>query len=168
MTIRRGKARAAGKFSLSPAGSKTPELAFAGDVRVTGFRSIDDALEEDFINFERLDLRKLRFAMAPDSLSIDRVVLRKPYARVSISPDQVLNVAAVFDPEGTAAALAERKAQAAEEAAAEVRREGAPAASVKATQEEARRSLRPRRRAKSWWRPAGRSASARCASSRAR
>ncbi len=135
MTIRRGKARAAGKFSLSPPGSKTPELAFAGDVRVSGFRSIDDALEEDFINFDRLDLRKLRFAMQPDALSIDRVVLRKPYARVSISPDQVLNVAAVFDPEGTAAALAERKAQAAEQAAAESAAKERQAASVKETEE---------------------------------
>jgi len=57
--------------------------------------------------------------MQPDSLSIDRATLHKPYARVSISPDQVLNVAAVFDPEGTAAALAEREAKAAEEAPAE-------------------------------------------------
>jgi Domain of Unknown Function (DUF748) len=119
MTIRRGKARAAGKFSISPPAAQKPELAFAGDVRVSGFRSIDDALEEDFINFERLDLRKLKFAMAPDSLSVDRATLRKPYARVSISPDQVLNVAAVFDPEGTAVALAERKAQAAAKAAEE-------------------------------------------------
>jgi uncharacterized protein involved in outer membrane biogenesis len=112
LTIRRGKARAAGKFSISPPGGKDPEVAFGGDLRVSGFRSIDDALKEDFINFERLDVRKLQFAMAPDSLSIDRATLRKPYARVSISPDQVLNVAAVFDPEGTAAALAERKAEA--------------------------------------------------------
>ncbi len=119
MTIRRGKAGAAGKFSISPPADKKPELAFAGDVRVSGFRSIDDALKEDFINFDRLDLRKVRFAMAPDSLSIDRATLRKPYARVSISPDQVLNVAAVFDPEGTATALAERKAQAAAQAAEE-------------------------------------------------
>src|SRR6188474_1776747 len=114
MTIRRGQARATGRFSISPPSGKKPELAFAGDVRVTGFRTIDNPLKEDFINFERLDLRKLRFAMQPDSMSIDRAVLRKPYARVSISPDQVLNVAAVFDPEGTAAALAERKARAAE------------------------------------------------------
>jgi hypothetical protein len=119
MTIRRGQTRATGRFSISPPSGKKPELAFAGDVRVTGFRSTDDALDDDFVNFERLDLRKVRFAMAPDSLSIDRVDLRKPYARVSISPDQVLNVAAVFDPEGTAAALAERKAKAAEEASAE-------------------------------------------------
>ena len=38
---------------------------------------------------------------------------------MSISPDQVLNVAAVFDPEGTATALAERKAQATAQAAEE-------------------------------------------------
>src|SRR5688572_19765499 len=119
MTIRRGQTRATGRFSLSPPSGKKPELAFAGDVRVTGFRSTDDLLDDDFVNFERLDLRKLRFAMEPDSLSIERVDLRKPYARVSISPDQVLNVAAVFDPEGTAAALAERKAKAASEATAE-------------------------------------------------
>jgi Domain of Unknown Function (DUF748) len=119
MTIRRGQARATGKLTLTPSGEKDADLAFAGDVRVSGFRSIDDALKEDFINFERLDLHKLRFALEPDSLSIGRAVLRKPYARVSISPDQVLNVAAVFDPEGTAAALAERKTKAAAEAAAE-------------------------------------------------
>ncbi len=117
MTVRRGQLHAAGRFTLTPPGDKDSDLAFAGDLRVAGFRSIDDLLREEFVNFERLDVRKLRFAMAPDALSIDRVVLRKPYARVAISPDQVLNVAAVFDPEGTAAALAERKAKAAAEAA---------------------------------------------------
>jgi uncharacterized protein involved in outer membrane biogenesis len=119
MTVRRGTAGAAGKLTLAPPGDETADFGFAGDVRVTGFRSIDDTLKEDFINFERLDLRKLKFAMKPDQLSIDRVTLRKPYARVSISPEQVLNVAAVFDPEGTAAALAERRAQAAADAAEE-------------------------------------------------
>ena len=126
MTVRRGKAQAAGKLTLSPPEDKDPDLEFAGDVRVTGFRTIDDALEEDFINFERLDLRKLRFAMQPNALTIERAVLRKPYARVSISPDQVLNVAAVFDPEGTAAALAERKAQAAADAAESAPKEREP------------------------------------------
>jgi hypothetical protein len=119
MTVRRGQLRAAGRFTLTPPGDKDADLAFAGDLHVAGFRSIDDLLEEDFINFERLDVRKLRFAMAPDALSVDGAVLRKPYARVAISPDQVLNVAAVFDPEGTAAALAERKAKAATEATGE-------------------------------------------------
>src|SRR6185295_2381107 len=76
MTLRRGQAQATGKLTLSPPEDKDPDLAFAGDVRVTGFRTIDNLLKEDFINFERLDLRKLRFAMQPDSLTIDRAVLR--------------------------------------------------------------------------------------------
>ena len=117
LTIRRGRAQATGKLTISPPDSKKADLEFAGNVIVRGFRSIDNALEEDFINFERLELRRLRYAMGPDSLSIDRAAVRKPYARVSISPNQVLNVAAVFDPQGTAAALAEREAQAAAQAA---------------------------------------------------
>jgi len=115
MTVRRGVLRGAGKLTLTPPEDPASEILFAGDLRVTGFRSTDDRLDDDFVNFERLDVRKLRFAMAPDAISIDRAILRKPYARVAISPDQVLNVAAVFDPEGTAAALAERKAKAAAE-----------------------------------------------------
>ena len=167
MTIRRGQARATGRFSISPPSGKKPELAFAGDVRVTGFRSTDDALNDDFVKFERLDLRKVRFAMEPDSLSIERVDVRKPYARVSISPDQVLNVAAVFDPEGTAAALAERKAK-----AADTRRQPKArrrSASHAARARRSRRRSPPRRRhARSSWRPAGRYASVRCGSSPAR
>ncbi len=56
--------------------------------------------------------------MLPDSIGIERVTLRKPYASVILGSNQVLNLAAVLDPEGTAKALAEREAQAAAEAQA--------------------------------------------------
>jgi hypothetical protein len=92
-------------------------MAFAGTVAIDGFRSVDNALEQDLVSFERLELSKLRYAMAPDSLTIDRVVVRQPYARVIISPEQVINIAAVLDPKGTAEALAQRRAEAAAEAA---------------------------------------------------
>ncbi len=46
---------------------------FEGNATIAGFRSIDNALEQDFFNFERVELSKLKFALAPDSLSIDRV-----------------------------------------------------------------------------------------------
>jgi hypothetical protein len=55
--------------------------------------------------------------MAPDSLAIDRVRVIEPYARVIISPEQVINIAAVLDPQGTAQELAQRRAEAAAEAA---------------------------------------------------
>ncbi len=113
LTIKQGTAEAAGKFALAPPNSGRPELSFAGDAAIAGFKSIDNTLEQDFVNFDRVELSKLKFALAPDSLSIDRVRVVKPFARVIISPDAVLNVSAVFDPQGTAAAVAQAKADAA-------------------------------------------------------
>ena len=117
LTINGGELGVTGTVRLEPPGGQRPELSFDGDVTIDGFRSADNSLDEDFVNFERLHLQKLSYTMAPDALSIDRVLLRQPYARVIISREQVVNIAAVLDPEGTAAALAERRAAAAAEAA---------------------------------------------------
>jgi uncharacterized protein involved in outer membrane biogenesis len=117
LTINGGELGVAGKVRLDPPGGERPELAFRGDVTIDGFRSVDNSLNEDLVNFERLHLQALSYTMAPDALSIDRVLLRQPYARVIISQEQVVNIAAVLDPQGTAAALAERRAAAAADAA---------------------------------------------------
>ena len=122
LTIRQGTVSATGKFSLAPAGAGRPELQFAGDATIADFKSIDNALEQDFLNFERVELSKLKFALAPDSLGIDRVRVVKPFARVIVSSDAVLNVSAVFDPQGTAAAVAQAKADQAAQAAAPKRK----------------------------------------------
>lgn len=117
LTITAGDLDLEGKATLAPPGGDAPEMAFAGHVAIDGFRSIDNALQQDLVSFKRLELSKLRYAMAPDSLTIDRVLVRQPYARVIISPEQVVNIAAVLDPQGTAEALAQRRAEAAAEAA---------------------------------------------------
>jgi len=117
LTIKDGELGVTGKVRLDPPGGKRPELSFDGDVTIDGFRSADNSLNEDLVNFERLHLQTLSYTMAPDALSIDRVLLRQPYARVIISQEQIVNIAAVLDPQGTAAALAERRAAAAAEAA---------------------------------------------------
>ena len=122
LTIRQGTAGATGKLSLAPAGAGRPEFQFAGNATLADFKSIDNALEQDFLNFERIELSKMKFALAPDSLSIDRVRVVKPFARVIVSSDAVLNVSAVFDPEGTAAAVAQAKADRAAQAAAPKRK----------------------------------------------
>jgi len=113
MTIRAGQANAKGRLELNPPGGKDGELVFAGDVNANGFKTIDNALEEDFFNFDRLEMRKLRYSMTPDSLAIDRVLLLKPFAKIINSSNQVLNVAAVLDPQGTAEMLRAREAEAA-------------------------------------------------------
>jgi uncharacterized protein involved in outer membrane biogenesis len=117
LTITGGELDVEGKATLAPPGGDIPEMAFSGDVAIDGFRSVDNALKQDLVSFKRLELSKLRYAMAPDSLTIDRILVRQPYARVIISPEQVINIAAVLDPKGTAEALAQRRAEAAAEAA---------------------------------------------------
>jgi len=117
LTITDGELNVEGKAQLAPPGGDGPELAFAGEVAVVGFKSVDNAQKQDLVNFAKVDLRQVRYAMAPDSLSIDRVGVVQPYARVIISPEQVLNIAAVLDPQGTAKALEERRAAEAAETA---------------------------------------------------
>ena len=121
VTIRDGRLQADGRLGLLPPGADGPEFAFEGDVSIRGFKSTDNALDEDFINYELLQLSKLRYSMAPDGLDIDRILLRKPYARVILSKNQVLNIAAALDPEGSAAAVKEREAAAAAEEAEQQR-----------------------------------------------
>ena len=117
LTITGGELDVAGKVTLAPPERDGPEIAFAGEASITRFSSVDNALEEDFVNFEQVQLQKLAYSMAPDALSIDRVLVLRPYARVIVSQEQIVNLAAVLDPEGSQAALAERRAAAAAEAA---------------------------------------------------
>jgi uncharacterized protein involved in outer membrane biogenesis len=116
LAIESGTVTVKGHLDLRPPKSRPSELSFAGDVVLSEFRSKDNALHEDFVNFGRVQVEKLRYEMAPDSLKIDRVLVREPYARVVISREQILNVSAVLDPAGTAKALAGRRAKAEREA----------------------------------------------------
>ena len=117
LTIKDGRLTVEGKLRLDPPEAPGPDLVFDGDVTVEDFASIDNMLKRDFVNFRRLELRKISYAMGPDSASIDQVLVREPFARVIISAERVINVSAVMDPKGTAAALEARRAAAAAEAA---------------------------------------------------
>jgi hypothetical protein len=117
LTITGGELGVTGKAKLAPPGSGGPEISFDGDVAIDGFKSVDNAAREDLVSFAHLGLDKVRYAMTPDSLSIDRVGIKQPYARVIVSPERVINIAAVLDPQGTAQALQERRAAEAAEAA---------------------------------------------------
>ena len=117
LTIKDGTLTVEGKVRLDPVDAPGPELRFDGDVAIDDFASIDNTLKQDFVNFQRLELRKLSYAMGPDAASIDQVLVRGPFARFVISPERVINISAVLDPEGTRAALASRRAEAAADAA---------------------------------------------------
>jgi Domain of Unknown Function (DUF748) len=77
-------------------GAKKPALQFAGNISVAGLHTVDNALHDDFINWDRLELSGVNYQHDPDRLDIELVTARKLYARVIIEPDTSLNVKRVL------------------------------------------------------------------------
>ncbi|NJD33065.1 MAG: DUF748 domain-containing protein [Gammaproteobacteria bacterium] len=146
LTITGGELDVEGRARLDPPEAPGPDASFEGDVRIEGFTSIDNALRKDLVNFREVKLGKIRYALGPDSASVDQVTVRQPYARVIVTPERVLNIQQVLDPKGTAALVEARRAEAASEArmtAAEKR------ARDRAEQEAEKQAARSRKAGKS-------------------
>ena len=77
-------------------GAKKPALQFAGNISVAGLHTVDNALHDDFINWDRLEVNGVNYQHDPDRLDIEQVTARKLYARVFIEPDTSLNVKRVL------------------------------------------------------------------------
>jgi hypothetical protein len=77
-------------------GASKPALQFAGNLSVAKLHTTDNALHQDFINWERLDVQGLKYQHDPDRLDIDQVLALKAYARVIIEPDTSINVKRVL------------------------------------------------------------------------
>jgi len=93
MTLISGRLSGDAKVRYGP---KKPALEFAGNISVAGLHTVDNALHDDFINWDRLDVSGITFQHDPDRLDIQQVVARKLYARVIIEPDTSLNVKRVL------------------------------------------------------------------------
>jgi hypothetical protein len=92
------------------AGKGAPAVSFAGTLDIDKLHTIDDALHDDFVNWDHLDIGGLTYSQAPDRLHIDQITVRKPYARVIIEPDLTLNAKRVLAVPGTTAAVAAARA----------------------------------------------------------
>lgn len=77
-------------------GSNQPALQFGGNISVAKLHTVDNALHDDFINWDRLDIQGLNFQHDPDRLDIDQVVAHKLYARIIIEPDESINLKRVL------------------------------------------------------------------------
>ena len=100
-------------------------MSFDGELSVDHFKSTDNTLNQDFVNFGLLQFQKLHYTLDPDSIRIDRILVREPYARVIISREQILNISAVMDPKGAAKAMKDwrdKQARLASETPADKRR----------------------------------------------
>jgi hypothetical protein len=80
----------------------TPTLQFSGNLNIEKLHTVDNTLHDDFINWERLDILGLKYTKGPDSLDIEQILARKPYARVIIESDESMNVKRVLTAPGAA------------------------------------------------------------------
>jgi hypothetical protein len=94
MVLRGGKLGGAVQISY---GAPKPAIKLSGDLSVEKLHTVDAALHEDLINWERLDVKGLDVQQSPDRLEIAEIVARKPYARVIIESDTSLNVTRVLN-----------------------------------------------------------------------
>ncbi len=78
------------------------DLRIKGDVSSANLHTIDDALREDFLKWERLALTGIDYRSKPESLRIADIDARKPYVRFIIAPDQTTNVSKVLARPGDA------------------------------------------------------------------
>lgn len=75
---------------------KLPSIQFAGNVGVSGVRTIDNDLHEDFVNWDRVDIQGIEYSQNPDRLAIEQIVAHKPYALAIIEKNSSMNVQRVL------------------------------------------------------------------------
>ncbi|MDP8984998.1 MAG: DUF748 domain-containing protein, partial [Pseudomonadota bacterium] len=102
MTLLGGRLAGEGKLHYG-AQQGAPAVRFSGNVRIDALHTVDNALHDDFINWEGLDILGLNYSQGPSRLDIEQIVARKPYVRVIIESDASLNVKRVLAGPGAAA-----------------------------------------------------------------
>ncbi|HLZ99156.1 MAG TPA: DUF748 domain-containing protein [Steroidobacteraceae bacterium] len=103
MTLVDGRLGAEAKLHYGTQKS-TSSLQFSGDISIENLHTVDDALHDDFVNWDRVDILGLRYSKGPDRLDIERILARKPYARVIIESDESMNIKRVLTAPGAAPA----------------------------------------------------------------
>src|ERR1700730_17240084 len=73
-------------------------LAVKGNTWISGLHTVDNALEQDFINWKVLRIADIRYRSSPAGLRVGSVTALEPYARMVIAPDRTLNITAVLTP----------------------------------------------------------------------
>lgn len=83
------------------AAGKPLAATVSGDVAIEQFGLVDGARNEELAGFTTFALRGLRATTLPElQVTLDEVVIAKPYARIAVNQDRTLNLAAVVKPAG--------------------------------------------------------------------
>lgn len=104
MTLSSGSLTAA----LDLTRNETGAMSVMGDIDVAKLHTIDNALKQEFITWNRLRLSGLEYTTKPGRLNIATASADAPYVRLIIAPDQSINVSKVLSAPGTTPAPVQR------------------------------------------------------------
>ena len=96
LTIHAGLLDATANLVLRPGLHDEPSLELKAGVVVSDLRTTDNLQQQPFVDIARLELTKVRYQRAPERLQIEHVRLDRPYARLVLSAQQVLNMSAIL------------------------------------------------------------------------
>ncbi|MBV9345633.1 MAG: DUF748 domain-containing protein [Gammaproteobacteria bacterium] len=85
-------------------------LSARGQARIAKLHTVDNSQRRDFVSWGELALTGIEYRSRPQSLRVKSVLLRQPYARMIIRPDQTLNLTEVLTPAGRTASPATAQA----------------------------------------------------------
>ncbi len=85
-----------GKLGVATAKDGTPAIQFAGGVDLADVRTTVPPATEDLLRWKSVNAVAIDYSSGPAKLSIDRVTVTQPYAKVVIEPDRTLNVAKIM------------------------------------------------------------------------
>jgi uncharacterized protein DUF748 len=71
-------------------------LTLAGNIDVAKLRTVDNALRQEFITWDRLRVSGIEYSSEPERLHIATIAANSPYARLIIAPDQSTNVSKIL------------------------------------------------------------------------
>lgn len=91
MDIKSGTLSLAGRTNYALHGEQA-SMDFKGDAWLERVRASDRALNQDFLRWGRLDLKRIDYRSEPPSLAMDEIVARRSYIRMIIGPDRITNI----------------------------------------------------------------------------
>jgi len=95
LRIPRGTMSASGRLEYNEYGTKGPALRFTGQALSTKLVMRDRKLNENFLSWDRLDVRGLKYEMEPSRVVIHEIIAEKPYLRFVVAPDLTTNIQAI-------------------------------------------------------------------------
>jgi uncharacterized protein involved in outer membrane biogenesis len=98
MTLLSGKLGAKGKLGLTRDEADSLQATYAGTLEVTKLRTIDNALEQDFIRWDHLVATGIDYDGAHSHLIIKQIAAHRPYARVIIASNGTININEILRP----------------------------------------------------------------------